>query len=134
MRTSVSVVANEASEVVASSCNNGVGKADTIVPLSSVAGSCKWFPGLAKFLSPIKPAATIHFLTKEPERTCYEWVRGKFDPPSRILIRLLHTDQGWRVLEYLMRGCKEKWWLEVQCARIASRAYDAAVEQLSLLD
>jgi len=122
MRTSVSVAANEASEVVATSC----------IELAVVAGTCKWFPGLAKFLAPIKTAAAIHFLTKEPERTCYEWVRGKFDPPSRILIRLLHTDQGWRVLEFIMRGCKEKWWLEVQRARIASKAYDAAVEQLSL--
>lgn len=122
MGVSVSVAADEASEVVASSC----------IELSVVAGSCKWFPGLAKFLSPKKPAAAIHFLTNEPERTCYEWVRGKFDPPSRVIIRLLHSDQGWRVLEYLMRGCKEPWWLSLQRAQIASKAYDAAVEQLSL--
>jgi hypothetical protein len=100
---------------------------------AEIAASCKWFPGLANSLWSKKPAATVHYLTDEPERTCYEWVRGKFDPPSRVLVRLLRTDQGWRVLEYLMRGTKEPWWVEVRRARAASKAYDEAVEQLSLL-
>lgn len=123
MRASVSVAADQASEASAATC----------IELSIVAGSCKWFPGLANFLSPKKPAATVHYLTKEPERTCYEWVRGKFDPPSRVLVRLLRTDQGWRVLEYLMRGCKEPWWLEVKRARAAAKAYDAAAAEQLLL-
>lgn len=97
-----------------------------------VAESCKWFPGLAKFLSAKKPAAAVHFLTDEPERTCYEWVRGKFDPPARVIIRLLHTDQGHRVLDYLMRGNKQPWWLELKRAQACASAYERAREQLEL--
>jgi len=112
----------EASEVSAASC----------IELTVVAGTCKWFPALAKFLSPNKPAAAVHYLTSEPERTCYEWVRGKFDPPSRVLLRLLHTDQGWRVLEFIMRGCKQPWWHEVVRARACAAAFDQASGQMEL--
>lgn len=120
MSQSLSIAFDEASKSPAANC----------VELSVVAESCKWFPGLAKILSPKKPAATLHYLTAEPERTCYEWVRGKFDPPSRVLIRLLHTDQGWRVLEYLMAGCKQPWWIELRTARECSRAYEARRKQM----
>lgn len=111
-----------ASEVVAADC----------IEFPITAGTCKWFTGLAKKLSPTKPAATIRHLTGEPERTCYEWVRGKFDPPSRAVIKLLHTDAGWTVLEYLMRGCTARWWLETVRARECSQAYEQRREQLSL--
>ena len=112
--------------------------ADNCIELSVVAESCKWFPGLAKFVSAKKPAPIIAYLTGEPERTCYEWVRGKFDPPSRVIIRLLHSEQGWRILEYLMRGCKQPWWLLVVEAREFVAAGDAARrearKQLGLFD
>lgn len=122
MTASLPIARERASEPVAATC----------IELSVVAGSCKWFPGLAKFLSANKPAATLRYLTSEPERTCYEWVRGKFDPPSRVLIKLLHTDQGWRVLEYLMRGCKQPWWRDVVRARACAAAFDQASGQLEL--
>lgn len=114
MRQTLSVARESASEVVAATC----------IEFPIVAEYCKWFPGLAKFISAKKPAPIIAYLTSEPERTCYEWVRGKFDPPSRVLIRLLHSDQGWRVLEYLMRGCKAPWWIEVRQARECAGAYE----------
>ena len=122
MPISVSAVREIASEAVADNC----------IGFSVVAESCKWFPGLAKFVSPKKPAPIIAYLTGEPERTCYEWVRGKFDPPSRVIIRLLHSDQGWRVLEYLMRGCKQPWWLDTVRARRCAAAYEQEREQFSL--
>lgn len=115
MSSALPITRDEASKVPAGNC--------TVLP--SAAGSCKWLPGLANFLWPKKPAATIHFLTDEPERTCYEWVRGKFDPPSRVLVKLLHTDQGWRVLEYLMRGCKQDWWLSLRAAKECAGAYES---------
>lgn len=131
MAHSVSVAPVCASKVPAGNCNDGQ---ETAIRLVTTAGPCKWFSGLAKFLSPNKPAAAIHYLTDEPERTCYEWVRGKFDPPSRVVIKLLHTDQGWRVLDYLMRGSREPWWQEVVEARegmLASDARRAEVRQQS---
>ena len=122
MGINVSAAREIASEAVADNC----------IELSVVAESCKWFPGLAKFVAPKKPAPIIAYLTGEPERTCYEWVRGKFDPPSRVIIRLLHSDQGWRVLEYLMRGCKQPWWLDTVRARRCAAAYEQEREQFSL--
>lgn len=76
-----------------------------------------WFPGLAKKLSRDKPAAAVHHLTNERERTCYDWCSGAVDPPARAVIKLLHTEVGWIVLEYLMRGCRQPWWLAVVEAR-----------------
>lgn len=122
MSVSVQTVPVEARNVAAASC----------IEVSFVAETCKWFIGLAKKLSPTKPAAYIHFLTGEPERTCYEWSRGKFDPPSRAIIKLLRSEVGWIVLEYLMAGCKQSWWLELVRARECSRAYEAARDQLQL--
>jgi hypothetical protein len=100
--------------------------------LSLVAESCKWFPGLAKKLWPIKTASAVHHLTREPERSCYAWVEAKNDPPARAIIRLLHTDQGWRCLEYIMRESKQPWWAETVRARECSAAYEQRREQLQL--
>lgn len=122
MRQTVPAVRETASEVVAANC----------IEFSIVAESCKWFPGLAKRLWPDKTAAAVHHLTKETERSCYAWVEGKNDPPARALLRLLDTDQGWRILEYLLRGCKQRWWLETVRARECSLAYETRREQLSL--
>jgi len=91
-----------------------------------------WFSLLAMELFGDSSAKKVHHLTGEPERTCYEWVRGKFDPPSRAVLKLLHTEAGWIVLEYLMRGCTQRWWLETVRARECSLAYEQRREQLSL--
>ena len=92
----------------------------------------KWFPGLAKRLSKDKPAAAIHHLTGERERTCYDWCGGAVDPPARAIIKLLHSEVGWHVLEYLMRGCKQPWWQQVVRARACAAAYEQVREQLEL--
>jgi hypothetical protein len=100
--------------------------------LSVVAESCKWFPLLAKKLWPIKTASAVHHLTREPERSCYAWIEAKNDPPSRAFVRLLHTDQGWRVLEHVMGDSKQPWWTETVRARECSAAYEQRREQLQL--
>ncbi len=100
--------------------------------LGVVATSRKWLPGLANALWPAKPAPTLHHLTGAPDRTCYDWCKGAVDPPSRALVTLLQSDQGWRVLEYLMRGNSQRWWLETLRARECSQAYEAKREQLKL--
>ena len=92
----------------------------------------KWFPGLAKSLSKDKPAAAIRHLTGEAERTCYDWCKGAVDPPSRAVIKLLHSPAGWLVLEYLMRGCRAPWWREVVRARSCAAAYEQKREQFEL--
>jgi hypothetical protein len=97
----------------------------------AVATSCKWLPALAKNLWPTKPAPALHYLTGAPERTCYEWMRGRVDPPSRALVTLLQSDQGWRVLSQLMRDSKQHWWTETVNARERSRSDEK--DQLQLL-
>lgn len=92
----------------------------------------KWFPGLAKSLSKDKPAAAIHHLTGERERTCYDWCAGAVDPPARAVIKLLHSEVGWHVLEFLMRGSTQAWWREVKRARECARAFDQASQQLEM--
>jgi hypothetical protein len=123
MQTSSRIAPNPSREVVA----------DNRIDFPIVAESRKWFPGLAKKLSANKPAALVAHLIKEAERTVYDWCAGKFDPPARALVKLLHTEAGWTVLEYLMRGCKQKWWLETLRARECSAAYEARRDQLQLL-
>lgn len=110
------------SELVAANCTE----------LTVVAASCKWLPGLAKLLSKNKPASTLHYLTGDPERTCYAWVQGKFDPPARSVFKLLHSEVGWLVLEYIMRGCKQPWWIDLQRARHCAAAYEQARGQMEL--
>jgi hypothetical protein len=135
MSVSLSAAACDASNVVATSreensVRNPIGTVLEIFATSRKGP--KWFPGLAKRLSKDKAPAAIHHLTGERERTCYDWCNGAVDPPARLVIKLLHTDVGWIVLEYLMRGSKQPWWLEVVQARACSRAYEAAREQLQL--
>lgn len=113
---------DEATKAVAGSC----------IEFSIVAESCKWFPGLAKWLSSTKPANLVHHISGEPERSCYAWVEGKYDPPARTLIKMLRSDDGWRVFEYLMRGCKQPWWIEVQRARRCAHAYETERAQYEL--
>jgi hypothetical protein len=128
MRASSDVVEFRASEVVAT-----VRRDFTVIEsFATSRKGAKWFPGLAKRLSKDKPAAAVHHLTSEAERTCYDWCKGAVDPPSRALIKLLHSDAGWTVLEYVMRGCKAPWWQEVIRAKRCAAAYEQAREQLEL--
>jgi hypothetical protein len=92
----------------------------------------KWFPGLAKILSRDKPAAAVRHLTGEAERTCYDWCKGAVDPPSRVIIKLLHSPAGWLVLEYVMRGCNAAWWCEVLRARSCAAAYEQVRGQFEM--
>lgn len=122
MRTSLQPLGDDASEVVA-----GIGR-----ELFIVANSGKWFPGLAKWLSATKPATLIHYLSGEPERSCYGWVEGRSDPPSRALVTMLRSDEGWRILEYLMRGSEQPWWLETKKARQFTAQTRAVWEQCEM--
>jgi hypothetical protein len=90
-----------------------------------------WFKDFAQSLWPKKTAAALQFLTGAKERVCHYWSAGR-EPPASVMVRLLRGTDGERVLNQIMRGCKEPWWLSLQRARLASKAYDAACEQLSL--
>jgi len=120
MRATLPMARESASEVVAT----GRGENSILEIIATSRNGAKWFPGLAKRLSKDKPAAAVHHLTGERERTCYDWCAGATDPPARPVIKLLHSDAGWIVLEYLMRGCTQRWWLETVRARECAAAYE----------
>ena len=134
MPQTVSSIAFEASNSLATSrretCDDGSVASVFEIFATSRKGGTKWFPGLAKRLSKDKAPAAIHHLTGEAERTCYDWCKGAVDPPARLVIKLLHSEVGWIVLEYLMAGCKQSWWLETVQARECARAYESKREQL----
>lgn len=93
----------------------------------------QWFSRLARFLSPKKPGATLQYLTGEDERSCHRYASGSAEPKVHVLVRMLRSREGWAILEFVMRDCKEPWWVEVRRARAVAKAYDAAAaEQLSL--
>ena len=89
-----------------------------------------------------KAAPILHYLIGGDPiakvRTCYDWCAGKFDPPAIVIIKLLRSSIGWTVLEYLMRGCKEPWWLAVVEARefvaAGEEARQSKRRQLGLFD
>src|SRR6185312_10364267 len=121
MPQTVSSIAFEARNSLATSrretCDDGSSVSVFEIFATSRKGGTKWFPGLAKRLSKDKAPAAIHHLTGEAERTCYDWCKGTVDPPARLIIKLLHSEVGWVVLEYLMRGSNQPWWDEVRRAR-----------------
>ena len=129
MRTALQIAPSGASKVVA-----GYRDESQSVPVIEIfrdkSQKPKWFPGLAKRLSKDKAAAAIHHLTGERERTCYDWCAGAVDPPARAIVKLLHSEVGWIALEYLMRGCRQQWWLDIVRARACAAAFDNASEQL----
>jgi hypothetical protein len=97
-----------------------------------------WFAQLAHRLWPKKPAAVLQHLVGDDahaaseaslERQCYRYASGKQEPPSPFLVALLRSSDGDRVLDHLMRGCREPWWQRHQLARAAL----PAVEQLRQL-
>jgi len=96
--------------------------------------SDQWFKRIANALFSSKPGATLHFLTSVPERTCQAYAAGSRDPGD-FIVRLLRSSEGKRVLDHIMRGCKQPWWREHQLAEIhyaARVAYDATVAQAQL--
>jgi hypothetical protein len=100
--------------------------------------SSGWFADLARKLWPRKTAAVLQHLVdfhhhassaESFERQCYRYAAGKADPSAPFVIALLRSADGDRVLDHLMRGCREPWWQRHQLARAAL----PAVEQLRQL-
>jgi hypothetical protein len=130
MGSSLPVASANAREVVAT----GRDENTVLEIIATSRNGSKWFPGLAKKLSKDKPAAAVHHLTGERERTCYDWCAGATDPPARTLIKLLHSPAGRVVLAHVMRGCKEDWWLAAERDHKLAAAAQSFIEQLDLLD
>jgi hypothetical protein len=91
---------------------------------------------LARALWPNKAAASLACLTTAKERSCYRYAAGEIDPPAEFVVELLRGPEGERVLDWLMRGSKEKWNRQrVRARRLVAHDDKAAIErqQLDLL-
>lgn len=104
-----SIGAFEAIETPADICQQISGLSDrgNILPLAD-----DWFALMGRGLWPLKAAAHLHHLTGASERTCRAWASGTSEPPSRVLATLLRSDEGPRVLAWLMDGADALWWRE----------------------
>jgi hypothetical protein len=79
----------------------------------------RWFVPLAKKLWPSKTAAAIEFLTGARERQCYRYASGAQEPPSTLIVDLLRSEDGARVLNEILRGSKSKWVRDFRRAQAA---------------
>lgn len=98
-------------------------------PTDKFVAECKkWMPLLASGLWTNKAPNTIHDLiggdVVASLRTCYAWCAGTNEPHGFIVLKLLHSEQGWRVLEFLMRGCEQPWWIDLRRAHYCAAAYE----------
>jgi hypothetical protein len=78
-----------------------------------------WFSLVARALLGKDAGLHLHLLTGFPERTCYRYTArdNPRDPPTYLLRRLLHSEQGWIWFEATMDGCDAEWWRDLQKAR-----------------
>lgn len=90
------------------------------------------FGRLARHLWPQKTPASIEFYTQAPERTARHIAADKSDPGSALLVRVIDSDQGWRVLQWIMRDSRQPWWRELQRAQRCAKAYEQEREQFEL--
>lgn len=127
---SESIVASGATSVAATSCRE-IASPDDRGKILPAAG---WFARMVRSLWHRKVAAHLHFLLGASERTCRAWASGT-EPSASIFVALLRSDQGGRVLAFVMAGATAPWWRELRRARIVADAYDAGrqrIEQFEL--
>lgn len=95
-----------------------------------------WFARMADHIWTRKRAAkNLSFHTGAPDRTSRDWASGATECSATILVALLRSEDGGRVLAFVMAGATAPWWRELRRARIVADAYDAQrqrIEQFEL--
>jgi hypothetical protein len=91
----------------------------------------KWFSRLCERLWRGKPAAALDHLTSAKLHQCYRYASGRQEPPGLLIVELLQSPDGGRVLADIMRGSKQPWWQQHQFALAALPAVEQ-LRQLSL--
>jgi hypothetical protein len=76
----------------------------------------KWFSRLAERLWRDKPAAALDHLTSAKLHQCYRYASGRQEPPATLIVELLQSSDGGRVLDQIMLGSQATWWLARQRA------------------
>jgi hypothetical protein len=79
----------------------------------------EWFAVMARELWAFKVGAHLQHHLGYSDRTCRAWGSAESEPPARALALLLRTEDGPRVLAYIMRGSDAEWWAALQAAAAA---------------
>lgn len=75
-----------------------------------------WFPEMARSLF-AKPGLELHLISRVDERSCHRYAAGTVKPPAYFLRQLFRSEQGARVLEFVMDGSSAEWWRDLKAAR-----------------
>src|SRR5687767_5849759 len=82
---------------------------------SHAADAGLWFALMCRALWTVKAPAALNDLLGDrgdENRTYRRWTSGHSEPPQSILWQLLRTDEGRRVLEFIMQDDAPAWWKE----------------------
>jgi hypothetical protein len=91
-----------------------------IGPRKPIYAANEWFMLLADALwKPKAPAAVCDLaeLDEDEDRKCRKWTSGFNEPPGWLVVRLLRSPEGYRVLNYIMEPSPPTWWLVIQQER-----------------
>lgn len=89
-----------------------------------------WFALMCRALWPENAPKELQFILANSarpslgrsDRTARAWATGESEPPVSVLLALLLSDHGWRVLEYLLGATVLGWWTRLTRAlRIADQ-------------
>lgn len=87
---------------------------------SSVTGfENKWFSRLCERLWRDKPAAALDHLTSAELHQCYRYASGRQEPPATLIVELLRSPDGGRLLDQIVAGSKSKWVRDFRRAQAA---------------
>jgi hypothetical protein len=92
----------------------------------------QWFPRMSEDLWEVKtPAAVVSLgqLSEEESRKSRKWTAGDNEVPGWLVVMLLRSREGYRVLSWIMRGDDPPdWWADFQ---MVVREMTARLERLS---
>ena len=101
----------------------------------SYRGGSGWFAALARFLwGDKKQANALYCLVPLKESTSYAYVAGRAEPPAWLLVALLRSDDGGRILDWIMQDAEPRWWRLLKRARRAVAIFDRFRKEANDLD
>ena len=82
--------------------------------LGNILPHSEWFARMGRELWQFKIGSHLECHLGCSDRTARAWASGDNEPPARALALLLRTEDGPRILEWIMRDDPPAWWLAVQ--------------------
>jgi hypothetical protein len=83
-----------------------------------------WFGRLSHEIWPTKPWLMLMQRAGVKERSAHNYADGTTPPPASVLVALLRSVEGYRILKKLMEPAAPDWWVNVEHAMEIKRAID----------